>query len=95
MRTSPSGWPSDNPLVCDTNIVLSGSLGGTTRQLIFEIDRELHYPEASLIELKRNRSEIQARSGLGTHESNAMLERVLAQLTTVPHIRGKAYDPVR
>ena len=40
MRTSPSAWSSDDPLVCDTNIVLSGLLGRTTRQLIFDIDRD-------------------------------------------------------
>ena len=84
MRTSPSGWSGDDSLVCDTNIVLSGLLGGTTRQLMFDIDRELLYPEASLEEIKRNRAAIRARSGLETHEINAMLERVIAQLTIVP-----------
>ena len=84
MRTSPSGWSSDDPLVCDTTIVLSGLLGGATRRLIFDIDRELHHPAASMNEINRTRTEIRARSRLGTHEISGMLEPVLAQFTIVP-----------
>ena len=51
---SPNDWQRDKPLVTDTNTVLSALVGGTTRKLILDLDRDLRYPEQSFDEIQRN-----------------------------------------
>lgn len=81
---SPIDWPSDRPLVCDTNVVLSALIGGIARQVIFELDRPLHYPEPSFDEINRNRAELQARSGLSGTAIDAVLDRLFTRIALVP-----------
>lgn len=78
---SPSDWQSDRPLVVDTNTVLSGLIGGVTRSLLFELDRELCYPEPSLDEIYRNRSVIQERAGLSATAIDELFDRSFNQST--------------
>jgi len=61
---SRNDWQADKPLILDTNTALSGLIGGATRKLIFEVDRDLRYPEPSFEEIQRNRGVIQERAGL-------------------------------
>jgi hypothetical protein len=88
---SRNDWQSDRPLVVDTDTVLSGLIGGVTRRLLFELDRDLCYPEPSLDEIHRNRGVIQNRAGLSATAIDELLNRLFAQITVVPEaavIRG-------
>lgn len=81
---SHNDWQSDRPLVVDTNTALSGLIGGVTRRLLFELDRDLCYPEPSLDEIHRNRGVIQERAGLSATAIDELLDRLFEQLTVVP-----------
>ncbi|WP_224829458.1 hypothetical protein, partial [Saliphagus infecundisoli] len=61
---SPNDWQADKPLIVDTNTVLSGLVGGVTRKLLLESDRELQYPAQSFDEIERNKGVIQERANL-------------------------------
>lgn len=80
---SPNDWQRDRPLVVDTNTVLSGLIGGVTRRLLFELDRELCYPEPSLDEIHRNHGVIQDRAGLSATAIDELLDRLFNQITIV------------
>lgn len=81
---SHNDWQNNRPLVVDTNTALSGLIGGVTRQLLFELDRELCYPEPSLDEIHRNRGIIQERSGLSATAIDELLDRLFNQIAVVP-----------
>lgn len=81
---SQKDWQSDRPLVVDTNTVLSGLIGGVTRRLLFQLDRDLRYPEPSLDEIHRNQGVIQERAGLSATAIDELLNRLFNQLTAVP-----------
>ena len=81
---SHSDWQSNKPLVVDSNSALSGLIGGVTRRLLFELDRELCYPEPSLDEICRNRGVIQERAGLSVTTIDELLDRLFNQITVVP-----------
>lgn len=81
---SHNDWQSSKPLVVDTNTALSGLIGGVTRQLLFELDRQLCYPEPSLDEIRRNRGVIQNRAELSATAIDELLDRLFKQLTIVP-----------
>lgn len=81
---SHSDWQNSSPLVVDTNTALSGLIGGVTRRLLFELDRQLCYPEPSLDEIRRNRGVIQERSGLSPTAIDELLDRLFDQVTVVP-----------
>ena len=72
---SRNDWQADNPLVLDTNTALSGRIGGATRKLILDVDRDLRFPEPSFDEIRRNRSVIQERAGLSvTATTNSSID---------------------
>lgn len=81
---SQNDWQSNRPLVIDTNTVLSALVGGTTRRLLFELNRNRCYPEPSLDEINRNRGAIQERAGLSATAIDELLERLFNQITVVP-----------
>ena len=81
---SQNDWQSNRPLVIDTNTVLSALVGGTTRRLLFELNRNRCYPEPSLDEINRNRGVIQERAGLSATAIDELLERLFNQITVVP-----------
>jgi len=81
---SHNDWQSDRPLVVDTNTALSGLIGGVTRQVLFELDRELCYPEPSLDEIYRNRGVIQERAGLSATAIDELLDRLFNRITVIP-----------
>lgn len=81
---SPSSWPRDEPLVLDTNTVLSGLIGETTRRLILEVERELYYPKPSFEEIQRNRGVIEERSGLSAMAIDELVDRLFKYITFVP-----------
>lgn len=83
---SHNDWQSNRPLVVDTNTALSGLIGGVTRRLLFELDRELCYPEPSLDEIYRNRGVIQERSGLSATAIDELLDRLFNQIAVVPEV---------
>lgn len=77
-------WQTNNPIVIDTNTALSALIGGTTRKLIIELDRELRYPEPSYTEIRRNRGVIQERAGLSATEIDALIDTIFKHITLVP-----------
>jgi hypothetical protein len=79
-------WQNNRPLVVDTNSAVSGLIGGTTRLLLFELDRELCYPEPSLEEIHRNRGVIQERAGLSATAIDELLDRLFNQITVIPEV---------
>jgi len=81
---SHNDWQNNRTLVVDTNTALSGLIGGVTRRLLFELDRELCYPEPSLDEIYRNRGIIQERAGLSATAIDELLDRLFKQITVVP-----------
>jgi len=88
---SHNDWQNNRPLVVDTNTALSGLIGGVSRKLLFELGRELCYPEPSLDEIHRNRGVIQERSGLSATAIDELLDRLFKQITVVPEatvVRG-------
>ena len=68
----------------DTNTVLSGLIGGTTRQLLFELDRDLRYPEPSFAEIQRNRGVIQERAGLSATATDELIDGLFDGIVFVP-----------
>ena len=81
---SHNDWQNNRPLVVDTNTALSGLIGGVARQLLFELNRELCYPEPSLDEIHWNRGVIQERAGLSATAIEELLDRLFNQITVVP-----------
>lgn len=81
---SHNDWQNNRSLVVDTNTALSGLIGGVTRRLLFELDRELCYPEPSLDEIHRNRGVIQERAGLSATAIDELLDRLFNQITVIP-----------
>lgn len=88
---SPNDWQTGRPLVVDTNTVLSALVGGVTRKLFLESDRELHYPEQSFDEIERNRGVIQERSGLSATTIDTLVETVFKNVSLVPESRVVRY----
>ena len=84
---SHNDWQNNRPLVVDTNTALSGLIGGVTRRLLFELDRELCYPEPSLDENHRNRGLIQERAGLSATAIDELLDRLFNQITVIPEAK--------
>lgn len=83
MEMSQNDWQNDRPLVLDTNTALSGLIGGVSRKLVFELERNLYYPEPSLDEIKRNRGIIQERAGLSATATDELIERLFRNVTLV------------
>lgn len=81
---SRSDWPTDRPLVVDTNTALSALIGGATRELIVGLDRELHYPEPSLDEIERNLGVVQKRAGLSATAVDELVDRIFKHISVVP-----------
>lgn len=81
---SRNDWQADNPLVLDTNTALSGRIGGATRKLILDVDRNLRFPEPSFDEIRRNRSVIQERAGLSVTAIDELIDRLFKNITLVP-----------
>lgn len=81
---SQSDWQASKPLVLDTNTALSGLIGGATRELILELDRDLRYPEPSFEEIRRNRGVIQERAGLSATAIDELIDRLFKNITLVP-----------
>jgi predicted nucleic acid-binding protein len=81
---SHNDWQNSRPIIVDTNTALSGLIGGITRRLLFELDRELCYPEPSVDEIYRNRGVIQERAGLSATAIDELLARLFKQITVVP-----------
>lgn len=68
----------------DTNTALSALIGGATRTLILELDRDLHYPEPSYDEIRRNRDVVQERAGVSPTTVDELVETVFKNVTLVP-----------
>lgn len=81
---SLSDWRADKPLIIDTNTTLSALIGGTARELILELDRELWYPEPAYIEIQRNRGIIQERSGLPATKIENLIDILFNHIELVP-----------
>lgn len=84
MRMSLSDWQANNPIVVDTNTALSALIGGTTRELVIELDRDLMYPEPSYDEIERNRGVIQERAGLSATGIDALIDTIFKHIELVP-----------
>lgn len=81
---SQNDWQASRPLVLDTNTALSGLIGGATRKLILESERDLRYPEPSFEEIDRNRGVIQKRADLSATAIDTLVDRLFADVTLVP-----------
>lgn len=81
---SRSDWQASRPLVVDTNTTLSALIGGATRTLLFELDRDLRYPEPSYVEILRNKGVIQERAGLSPTTVDELIDTVFENITLVP-----------
>ncbi|MFC4989281.1 PIN domain-containing protein [Saliphagus infecundisoli] len=81
---SPNDWQADKPLIVDTNTVLSGLVGGVTRKLLLESDRELQYPAQSFDEIERNKGVIQERANLSATTIDTLLETIFKNISLVP-----------
>lgn len=81
---SQSDWRASKPLVLDTNTALSGLIGGATRKLILEVDRDLRYPEPSFEEIRRNRGVVQERAELSATAIDELITRLFKNITLVP-----------
>lgn len=81
---SQRDWQTDKPLVLDTNTALSGLIGGITRKLILNLDRELRYPEPSFEEIERNRGIIQERANVTATTVDDLIDRLFKNITLVP-----------
>jgi predicted nucleic acid-binding protein len=80
---SRNDWQADKPLILDTNTALSGLIGGATRKLILEVDRDLRYPEPSFEEIQRNRGVIQERAVLSATAIDELIDRLFKNITLV------------
>ncbi|SFS00111.1 Predicted nucleic acid-binding protein, contains PIN domain [Halomicrobium zhouii] len=81
---SQNDWQESRPLVIDTNTALSGLIGGATRKLIVDLERDLRYPEPSFEEIRRNRGVIQERAGLSATAIDELIDRLFKNITLVP-----------
>lgn len=81
---SQSDWQADRPLVLDTNTALSGLIGGVTRKLIVNLDRDLRYPEPSFEEINRNRGVVQERANITATAVDDLIDRLFKNITLVP-----------
>lgn len=81
---SQRDWQKSNPLVLDTNTALSGLIGGPTRKLILELERDLCFPGPSFKEITRNRGVVQERANLSATAIDELVDRLFKNVTLIP-----------